>query len=246
MSINAEFEYDPNNYVYIDVETGGLDPTKDSLLEVSYAIGNGPIKTLYPDLRWALESANPVALEVNKFVERFTAKDEQGIWIGVPKQFDQTDGKGLSTLIDGKECGLAFMALPPESTDAEWNAFLADVKGKIPVGANVHFDVAFVQNYCAPEPIKWSHRILSLNAWGAGILRSGSTVGFQDLIDSIDEALASTELISRVPAIDHTAAGDVEATRAVHQYLIWQYVTTRAVNDTGIPKFLWDEVRENN
>lgn len=237
--------YSPNDFVYIDVETGGLDPNSDSLLEVAYAVGNGPIKVLYPDLTYALESANSKALEVNKFVERFTAEDEVGKWVGVPAEYNQAGIDALNN-VNGKLVGLAFLDLPRASTDERWMEFFADVEGKIPVGANVHFDVAFVQQYWSPDRIPWNHRLLSLNAWGAGVIGSPATVGFQDLIDHIDEHLAHNDLRSRVPAIDHTAAGDVEATRAVHQWLIWERITARAEGDTAVPKFLWDEVPEDS
>lgn len=35
------------DFVFVDTETTGLDSTTDSLVEMSYAINDGPIKTLY-------------------------------------------------------------------------------------------------------------------------------------------------------------------------------------------------------
>lgn len=247
MSINAEYEYRPDDYVYVDVETGGLDPDKHPLLEVAYAVGHGPVKTLYPNLNYAFESSDPKALEVNQFLKRFAAQDENGTWYGVPWEFNVADlpDPQYNMQAPTAPLGLAFLNLPPASMDHQWDEFINETRGKVPVGANVQFDVAFIKKYFHPEPVEWSHRILSLNAWGAGILRSGTTVSFQTLVDEINEHLAENGITSRVPEIDHTAAGDVETTRAVHQYLVWQYVTNRAVEDSAIPKFLWDEVRED-
>jgi hypothetical protein len=241
--------FNPDDYVYVDIETTGLSTDTDAILEVAYAIGNGPVKTLYPDHSFThvLESANPKALEVNKWIERWTAKDETGSWYGVPLQFDQRTGTKEPLYrvggdpLNREPLGMAFLSLPTPSLDHEWDEFRDAIKGKTPVGANVHFDVEFIRDYFAPERLHWHHRLLSLGAWGAGVLMSPKTVGFSDLVEHIETMLAQQEhpyYGSEFPQIDHTAAGDVIATRAVHQYLVWEYGMGLSVNSDLVPLFL--------
>jgi len=55
-------------FVYVDVETTGLDSAEDTLVEVSYAVGDDPIKTLY----FGVE-------EVPEFIDGLIKFSERGI-----------------------------------------------------------------------------------------------------------------------------------------------------------------------
>lgn len=55
-------------FVYVDVETTGLDPVEDTLVEVSYAVEDGPVHTLYFGV-----------LEVPDFIDELIGFTKRGI-----------------------------------------------------------------------------------------------------------------------------------------------------------------------
>lgn len=210
--------YDPDDFVYLDVETTGLNPREHGLLEFSYAIGNEEPRTIVPHSAYdILVSANPGALKVNKFLTRFAADPDVGFPVTVPVEF-ATAGPYGKDIFTGQEVGTAY--LEPLWTDSDvktndfFNEFLVRAAGKTPVGANVHFDMAFLEAYLTPEPLTTHHRILSLNAWVAGRIGYPGVVSFSEALAIADDAIIAPY---GAPPIDHTAGGDVKATRFVHQ-----------------------------
>jgi DNA polymerase III alpha subunit (gram-positive type) len=53
-------------FIYVDIETTGLDSSRDNIVELSYAIEQGEITTLYG----GIESVSPQIDELIKFYER--------------------------------------------------------------------------------------------------------------------------------------------------------------------------------
>lgn len=107
-------------YLVIDVETGGLSPDEDSLIEVSYAIVvNGLIPTRRQLYMYDRKTITEKALEVNGL------KREQIHTFGSPREaieIMKTDTTEISLLYDPKE-------------------------GLIPVGHNVSFDFGFLRQW---------------------------------------------------------------------------------------------------
>lgn len=243
-----------DDFVYIDVETTGLNLGEHEIIELSYAIGNGPIITLYPEyLADVLQGADPMALEVNRFIERFASEDEQGAWIDVPAEQANVDRVYHSQ----GQLYQAYLNLPKASTTEEWDAFAKAIDGKTPVGANVAFDVNMTQQFFNPERLQWSHREIALGTVAGPIFPvgdsgwNGKPWSFSNLVHSLD--LWVSELNDEGPSyinseglgvywphlskIDHTAFGDVKATREVHQLLMY----LAGFGDR--PKFVEDHLR---
>lgn len=55
--------------VFVDVETTGLDPSLHSIWEVAFAVDDGPILSSF--VAHSTEHADPGALEVNGYLDRF-------------------------------------------------------------------------------------------------------------------------------------------------------------------------------
>lgn len=215
---------DLNDFVFIDCETGGLNPFTDPLLEISYAVGNAKPTTLYvnwddwssPDCRH-LESiftaSDNVALEVNRYLDRFAA-DHSGDWYAVP------DGMGefnldISPSYYGRSY-YAYLKAPVAATDEEWDAFAKAIHGKTWVGANPAFDVAFLQHHFNPEPLTNHHRLFDIEAYHAGLKGDDRISGLSGIYE---------ECRKQFPYItknDHTSYNDVLMTRQV-----WMILTGR-------------------
>jgi hypothetical protein len=54
--------------VFVDIETTGLDATRHEMIELAWAVEDGPISVVRP--RHTLRFADPKALEVNQYYER--------------------------------------------------------------------------------------------------------------------------------------------------------------------------------
>lgn len=184
-----------DNFVFLDTETTGLH-AYNQVLEVGWAVGYGEPLVAYPNgLPNLIADADPAALFVNKFGARY-----------------------YSTMD------------PMKYNWAMWKQLVEDVTGKILVGANIRFDAellmrtfAFKQElpeaaneFASREP--WNYRLLDIEAFAAGVL------GF-DIIGDGMPGFRSTagELRERgyeIPNPDHTAVGDVIATRACFLALV--------------------------
>lgn len=190
-----------DDFVFVDIETTGLDVHKHNILEVAYAVGNGPIITLYPEFHPDIFSTASVgALEVNKFFERF-AGDDNGVNYAVPDEFADFDEVTRNKWLSRFEVALT---LPLESTDGEWEGFVAAIKGRTIVGANPRFDVQFIEEFLSGYKLGYSHRLWDVQNYAAGKYGWIKPRSFADV----------ARHLGRVPG-DHTAAGDVRVTRQV-------------------------------
>lgn len=61
-----------STYLFLDVETTGLEPGVHSVWEIAYAIDNEPIKSSF--VSHHLETADPKALELNGYRDRIDAE----------------------------------------------------------------------------------------------------------------------------------------------------------------------------
>jgi DNA polymerase III epsilon subunit-like protein len=55
--------------IYLDTETTGLDPDRHEVWEISYAVGDAEIQQSF--VEHTLENAEPIALEIGRYHERF-------------------------------------------------------------------------------------------------------------------------------------------------------------------------------
>lgn len=180
MTIPNPANYDDvDDFIFVDCETTGLS-RHQYILELSYAIGNAEPVMLYPDappgvLEFRLRNAEPKALEVNKWLDRYPLIGEQ-----------------------------------PRSTWKAWGTFFNAARGKVLVGANPRFDTEFITReyfgYDEPEP--WHHRLFDIQAYAAGVFGWTKLKSFAAVVEEL------TELGFELPKPDHTAKGDVIATRA--------------------------------
>lgn len=55
-------------FVFVDVETTGLDPEKHQVWEIAYATDSGPVKSSF--VKHTLDGANPESLVISQYRER--------------------------------------------------------------------------------------------------------------------------------------------------------------------------------
>lgn len=160
--------------VFIDTETTGLDYDLNEVVELSWAVEDGPIKTIIPE--HTLNNASKTAMRINQYFER-----------GLDKA--------------------------TRATQEQVEEFLEDVQGATLVGANPRFDARMVMNSLELQEEPWHYRLLDLSAYAAGKLGAPLPLGMRELFERMQTLGFS------VPQPDHTAAGDVEATRAIYRML---------------------------
>lgn len=95
----------------------------------------------------------------------------------------------------------------------EIDAFLAEIKGCTLVGANPRFDATMLVNSLGLDEEPWHYRLFDLQSFAAGILGGEVPQGMAKLFDVLTFAGYT------VPKPDHSAAGDVEATRVLYNIL---------------------------
>lgn len=171
---------DVDDFIFVDCETTGL-LRHHHILELAYAVGNAEPVVLYPPvnnpnaIEYWLQNAEPKALEVNKWLDRFPLDEDQ-----------------------------------PTSSMVDWLKFFEAVKNKTLVGANPRFDVEFISReyllFDEREP--WHHRLFDIQAYAAGVFGWTKLKSFAAVVEEL------TELGFELPKPDHTAKGDVIATRA--------------------------------
>jgi DNA polymerase III epsilon subunit-like protein len=83
-----------------------------------------------------------------------------------------------------------------------------DLTGATLVGANIAFDASFLLKRLGYAP--WAYRLLDVEVYGMAVLDLPRIVGLRHLAELLQERGHD------IPAPDHTAAGDVTTTRAVH------------------------------
>ena len=216
----SDFNWD--QYVFIDTETTGLHFREHSLLEVTYAVGlNAPV-TLYTTAD--LSNADPVALKVNKYLERFAGDGEIGEWIAVPREFC-ADFDHLSCNLYGHK---AWLALPQEASQDEWNEFAAAIKGKTWVGANPRFDVNFIEEFFWPERLEYHYHLFDIRSWWKGVNSSIDMVSKEPRFEPISEQ-ARTFIEKHFVASptfvepDHSSEQDVRSMRQAFIYNAWLF-----------------------
>jgi DNA polymerase-3 subunit epsilon len=89
--------------------------------------------------------------------------------------------------------------------------FLRDIDGATIVGSNPAFDTAFLRRKLGRAP--WHHRLIDISNVAMMVFGEDRPMGLKDIVGT----LAFRGYI--IPAPDHTAFGDVEATRAAYQAL---------------------------
>lgn len=217
--MEPDFSWD--DYVIIDTETTGLDETRHHLLELSYAVGRGEPKTLYP---WwypnIFETAEPMALQVNQMFRRFDERSRETVqYFGLPSTFINFEHGNVHTDEYIPTSGI-WLAPPEPSLANEWVEFLDAIEGKILVGANVEFDVKFTQKIVRRmrpgrhTKMNHHHRLFQIGSYAAGKFGKPYPMSFGEIRE---RALGDN---FPVHEIDHTAAGDVRATRDVFAYLM--------------------------
>lgn len=173
-----------DHYLYFDVETTGLDPTRHSIWEIGLAIGDEPVDAAV--VSHTLVGADDRALEIGNYWRRmyeepFTAH-EGIIWEAeVRKRLTEFDG----------------------------TLYL--------VGANPGFDKEFIQARWGVTP--WHYRMIDVETYAMGAISPLVQQGI-----SVPQGLFGTvEVLNTlgwgIPVPDHSAKGDVEATRAVFKAL---------------------------
>lgn len=128
----------PDLLVWVDIETTGLDPNRDSILEVGLAITD-PLGDS-PD-RWSDIPVWSMAVSVN--VERLKAEVD-------PLVLDMHTNSGLwvecSTLTLSGQFSAA-EAYVVEDAAVRWLTEMGVIRGAVPMcGSSVHFDRAFLSN----------------------------------------------------------------------------------------------------
>ena len=63
--------------VYLDTETTGLDPDRHQVWEIAYAIDDGPVESSF--VGHSVWSADPKALELNGYHDRFVSQPQLGL-----------------------------------------------------------------------------------------------------------------------------------------------------------------------
>lgn len=92
-------DFDWNNYIFIDCETGGLDYRRHPLLEVTYAVGLNEPVTLYPsdvDDFALMYECEPEALKINGWDKYLSDPD------AMPDRSIETDWDVFARALSGK------------------------------------------------------------------------------------------------------------------------------------------------
>lgn len=196
-------------FVYVDVESTGLDPARHHPYELAFAVDDGPIWTVL--LPHTLRYADPAALDVGRYHERgirHAYRDQQ---------------RGAMPVHAGLPDFVAAFTAP----DGSKNTLVC---------ANPHFDanMLFRKVICReswtsrarralrlpapPAPAEpWHYRMLDIEAYAAGVFDWAKPRGLRDIHAHL------TRLGYSIPAPDHTAAADVatlrECRRAINHVL---------------------------
>lgn len=165
------------NKVFLDTETTGLNYATDHVIEVAWAVEDGPVKTLV--LPHDVTNAHPQALKVNRYYAR---------------------GLDKATV----------------ATQEQIEAFIEEIKGCTLVGANPRFDATMLVNSLELTDEPWHYRLFDLQSLAAGILGTDAPIGMAELERRL------TKLGYAIYKPDHSAAGDVKATRDCYNALISQ------------------------
>jgi DNA polymerase-3 subunit epsilon len=117
--------------------------------------------------------------------------------------------------------------MPFVASDELW----AVLRGNTICGMNPAFDARFLSmffmqmEFDSPEP--WHHRLLDIEAYAMGALGYSIPQGFRTIAAELRERGYT------ISEPDHTAAGDVKATREVHKALMEEYKLLRVSQPTS-------------
>lgn len=173
-----------NHYLYLDIETTGLDVSRHSVWEIGLAIDDEPVNSAI--VTHTLVGAEDVALDVGNYWQRMTEANfsawEGAVWEGeVKRRLSEFDG----------------------------TLYL--------VGANPAFDAKFLEARWGITP--WHHRMIDVETFAMGAISPLTTDG-----PIVPQGLYGVCSLLRtlgwdIPEPDHSAGGDVEATRAAFKAL---------------------------
>lgn len=105
----------------------------------------------------------------------------------------------------------------------EW--FYDDVQGATLVGANVRFDAQMLMTIMPHSQEPWSHRLLDIQAFYAGLKRRLTIPSLRDIIDELTkEAEEHEDPDASITIPDHTATNDVRAVRDILYILLDKYM----------------------
>ena len=105
----------------------------------------------------------------------------------------------------------------------EW--FYDDVQGATLVGANVRFDAQMLMSIMPHSQEPWSHRLLDIQAYYAGIKKRLKVPSLRDIINDIQADAHSYGWDgASITVPDHTAANDVRAVRDILYILLDNYM----------------------
>lgn len=228
---------DINDFVFVDTETSGLDEREHNVLEISYAVGDGEVITFLPpyfDWQWSgiLQQADPVALEINEFIDRYSALVErisEGTLVRVPEGFEsEYVMEHVRKTLHVPEPKPHTVIKTPSEFDAlaSLQKFIEEIKGKTWVGANPRFDLEFVKTLANrlheihEEDWYWDdfariwpkphHRLFDISTYFAG----------QQWLDHVPSWGMLLDHYKVDNLAQHTAAGDVIATRDVFKKML--------------------------
>ena len=185
----SEFEWDPN-LIFLDTETGGLDPNRHSLLQVGmyYPYGGLSLEMLVKDPTGTIL---PEALAVN----------------GIDIDDVIRDGLAPEQAVERIENFLSRAHLAhPRSFEKRRKAFYM-------VGHNVAFDTAFVRRLFG-QSTKWTPREFLYSR----SIDTHSMLYLKGMPTSLDAALDSYGISTN--QIRHTALGDAKITAELYRRLV--------------------------
>lgn len=201
----------PRDVVFLDCETSGLDPRVHVAWDVAaWNLTTGHRVQFFaaiPDMSRFLGTADPKALRVNRFLDRYPLDGP------CPGKAETT--RGLSDLLDVLDGGRGTLLADEDPPPAP-----------IIIGSKPTFDMDFVGNLAATydyPDTAWHHHPLDIGSYCAGVL--GIAVGTQSL------SAGSVARLCRVAPGDHSAEGDV--TSGGRSYLLLREAARRARDGGG-------------
>ena|SRR5690606_2214424 len=112
---------------------------------------------------------------------------------------------------------------PQSLKSREW--FYDEVQGATLVGANVRFDAQMLMSIMPHSQEPWSHRLLDIQAFYAGIKRTPTVPSLRNIMaDLINEAKAQGWDDVSITKPDHTATNDVRCVRDILYILLDKYL----------------------
>lgn len=154
-------DIDIDEFFFCDIETNGLDFREHGILELSYAVGIGPVKTIHrthAQYEHLFRTASPESLVVNGYTQDKVTNENLAM--------DWADYYNAVT------------------------EFHTAIKGKTFLNANPAFDARFISNnlfgnFSQGEP--WFYRLHDIQAWYAGIMRRKKLTGFHPMCAEMRE-----------------------------------------------------------